>query len=143
MQSFYTSVEKAHDPRKKHQPLIVAGNPKKRSGIILAACPLAKQHGITTAEPLHQALAKCPHVIVKKPRMQTYIDISIHITSIVQRFTELVEPYSIDEQLHDVTGSTKLFGSANNITNNYSMLSYKKQAYGPESALEKIKSFQN
>ncbi|WP_128894847.1 DNA polymerase IV [Longirhabdus pacifica] len=112
MQSFYASVEKASDPDTKNYPLIVAGDPKKRSGIILAACPLAKKYGIKTAEPLHQAIAKCPNVIIKKPRMQQYINVSLHITSIMKRFTDLVEPYSIDEQFLDVTGSTALFGSA-------------------------------
>lgn len=110
MESFYASCEKADHPDIRNQPVIVSGDPKKRSGIILAACPLAKKYGIKTAEPLWQALQKCPDAVIIRPRMQHYIDVSIRITKIFERFTDLVEPYSIDEQFLDVTGSRNLFG---------------------------------
>ncbi|MFS0727704.1 DNA polymerase IV [Paenibacillus sp. 1P07SE] len=110
-QSFYASVEKASYPEYEHQPVVVAGDPARRSGVILAACPIAKQHGVRTAERLGEALAKCPGLVVIKPRMQRYIDISQRITDIFQGFTDLVEPYSIDEQFLDVTGSLHLYGS--------------------------------
>lgn len=58
MQSFYASVEKAKMPQYKDKPLAVAGDPARRSGIILAACPLAKAKGVSTAEPLWQSLQK-------------------------------------------------------------------------------------
>ncbi|WP_160033572.1 DNA polymerase IV [Paenibacillus sp. An7] len=110
-QSFYASVEKSAHPEYTSRPLVVAGDPARRSGIILAACPLAKTYGITTAERLSDAIAKCPDVVVVKPRMAEYIRVSLHITSIFQSYTDLVEPYSIDEQFLDVTGSLRLFGS--------------------------------
>lgn len=110
MQSFYASVEKVDFPQYKDRPLIVSGDPERRSGIILAACPLAKAYGIVTAEALWQAKEKCPDVIIMKPRMQRYIDVSIEITAIMKKFTDLVEPFSIDEQFMDVTGSQRLFG---------------------------------
>lgn len=109
-QSFYASVEKADHPAYEDLPLVVAGDPARRSGIILAACPLAKSYGITTAERLGEALRKCPEVIVMKPRMQLYIDISLSITRIYEQYTDLVEIFSIDEQFLDVTGSLKIFG---------------------------------
>ncbi|NMM51336.1 DNA polymerase IV [Paenibacillus aquistagni] len=109
-QSFYTSVEKAAHPEYFDQPVVVAGDPARRSGIILAACPLAKKHGITTAERLGEALGKCPDLIVIRPRMQEYIRVSLEITAIMQTYTDLVEPYSIDEQFLDITGSQELFG---------------------------------
>jgi DNA polymerase-4 len=109
-QSFYASVEKAAHPEYANKPLVVAGDPERRSGIILAACPIAKRHGVKTAESLREALAKCPDLVVMKPRMQTYIDVSLQITAILEDYTDLVEPYSIDEQFADVTGSVKLFG---------------------------------
>lgn len=111
-QSFYASVEKSLHPEYADRPLIVAGDPTRRSGIVLAACPIAKSYGITTAERLGEALAKCPDVIVMQPRMQTYIDRSLEITEIYEQYTDLVEPYSIDEQFLDVTGSTVLFGDS-------------------------------
>ncbi|MDF2855737.1 MAG: polYB [Neobacillus sp.] len=111
MQTFYASVEKADHPELRHKPLIVAGDPKKRSGIVLAACPIAKDHGVSTAEPLWQALNKCPNAVIIQPRMQRYIDVSIQITKIFNNFTDLVEPYSIDEQFLDVTDSQNVFGN--------------------------------
>ncbi len=110
-QSFYASVEKTANPQYANKPLVVVGDPERRSGIILAACPLAKKFGVTTAETLREAMAKCPELIVIKPRMQQYIDVSMQISEIYRAYSDLVEPYSIDEQFIDVTGSEKLFGS--------------------------------
>ncbi|MBD2845982.1 DNA polymerase IV [Paenibacillus sp. IB182496] len=110
-QSFYASVEKAAHPAYRDRPVAV-GDPERRAGIILAACPLAKKRGVTTAERLFEALAKCPELVVIRPRMQTYITISLLITEIYESFTELVEPYSIDEQFLDVTGSLGTSGDA-------------------------------
>lgn len=115
MQSFYAGVEKAAHPEYAQRPVVVAGDPARRSGIILAACPLAKQHGIQTAETLGEAMRKCPQVVVIKPRMQTYIEVSLQISDILQSFTDLVEPYSIDEQFLDLTHSLHLFGDAQSV----------------------------
>lgn len=111
MQSFYASVEKVKNKTYADKPLVVAGDPERRSGIILAACPLAKKYGIKTAEPLWQALEKCPQLVVVKPHMQDYIDVSIKISEIMEQFTDMIEPFSIDEQFMDVTGSQRLFGN--------------------------------
>lgn len=110
-QSFYASVEKAARPDYVDLPVVVAGDPARRSGIILAACPIAKKYGITTAERLGEAMAKCPDVIVIRPKMQNYIEASMRITEILEQFSDLVEPYSIDEQFVDVTETLHLFGS--------------------------------
>lgn len=110
-QSFYASVEKAEHPEYKDLPVVVAGDPERRSGIVLAACPIAKSFGVTTAERLGESVAKCPNLVIIKPRMQLYIDMSMRITQIYESFTDLVEPYSIDEQFLDVTGSLHLYGS--------------------------------
>lgn len=110
MQSFYASIEKAADPKLYNKPVVVAGDPKIRSGVVLAACPLAKQWGVKTAETLWEAEQKCPHLVVVKPRMQTYINISIQITDIIECFSDLVEPFSVDEQFVDMTHTLHLFG---------------------------------
>jgi DNA polymerase-4 len=114
-QSFYASVEKAANPEYEGKPLAVCGDPLRRSGIVLAACPLAKKAGVTTAERIGDAIGKCPDIIVVKPRMQEYIRVSMQISDIYRTFTDLVEPYSIDEQFIDVSGSIRLFGSAEEI----------------------------
>lgn len=109
-QSFYASVEKVEHPQYKNRPVAVAGDPARRSGIILAACPIAKSFGVTTAERLGEALNKCPDLVVMRPRMQHYIDVSLMITQIYKEYTDLVEIFSIDEQFLDVTGSLGIFG---------------------------------
>lgn len=113
-QSFYASIEKAARPDLQDKPVAV-GDPSRRSGIILAACLTAKERGVTTAERVGEALAKCPDLVVIRPRMQTYITISLLITEIFESFTDQVEPYSIDEQFLDVTNSIAYFGSPEEI----------------------------
>lgn len=110
MQSFYASVEKADHPPLQNKPVIVSGDPKRRSGVVLAACPLAKKWGVQNAERLWEAQQKCPQAVIVRPRMQRYLDVSIQITNILKRFTDLVEVYSVDEQFMDVTASQRLFG---------------------------------
>ena len=88
IESYYASVEKVDRPKLKDTPLVVAGDPKRRSGVILAACPLAKKFGISSGERLGEALLKCPNVFIVKPRMQLYINISIQITAILERYTD-------------------------------------------------------
>ncbi len=115
MQSFYASIEKATNPDYQNKPLVVSGDPARRSGIILAACPIAKGYGIKTAETLWEAQLKCPEVVMVRPRMQLYIDVSYHITKILEQFTDCIEVYSIDEQFIDITGSQHLFGTPQQI----------------------------
>ncbi|MFC5403139.1 hypothetical protein [Cohnella soli] len=110
-QSFYASCEKSAHPELKHKPVAV-GDPDRPSGIILAACPIAKSQGVTTAERASTARAKCPELVVVRPRMQRYIEISLLITRIFESYTDLVEPYSIDEQFLDVTAVLHNYESA-------------------------------
>ena len=113
-QSFYASVEKAARPELSDRPVAI-GDPARKSGIILAACPVAKERGVTTAERIGEARAKCPDLVVIRPRMQTYIATSLLITEILESFTDQVEPYSIDEQFLDVTGSAGCWGTPEEI----------------------------
>lgn len=108
-QSFYASVEKAAHPEYKDQPVAV-GDPTRMNGIVLAACPIAKARGVITASRVGEALTKCPELVVIRPRMATYIKVSLLISKIYRSYTDLVEPYSIDEQFLDVTGSLNFFG---------------------------------
>lgn len=109
MQSFYASVEKANHPEWEDKPLVVAGDPERRSGIILAACPLAKKYGVTTAEPIWKALQKCPNLVIVRPHMEKYIEVSSHIATILKSYSDLVESYSIDELFLDATGSLHFY----------------------------------
>ncbi|SDC47073.1 DNA polymerase-4/DNA polymerase V [Pelagirhabdus alkalitolerans] len=111
MQSFYASVEKVKNSHLWNHPVVVAGDPKKRNGIILAACPIAKTFGIKTAEPLWQAYQKCSSLHVVSPHMSLYIDVSYQITQLLEQYSDYVEVYSIDEQFVDVTSTERLFGN--------------------------------
>lgn len=121
MESFYASVEKSTAPHLRNQPVIVSGDPERRSGIVLAACPIAKQFGVKNAELLWEAQIKCPNAIILRPHMQQYINVSVMITELLEQYTDLVEPFSIDEQFLDITGSTKLFGAPEVIAKNTSL----------------------
>jgi len=110
MQSFYASIEKADHPEYKDKPVIVSGDPARRSGVVLAGCPLAKKRGVKNALRLWEAQQLCPDAVIVRPRMQRYLDVSLQITAILERYTDMVEPYSVDEQFMDVTGSRRLFG---------------------------------
>ncbi|MBM7564768.1 DNA polymerase IV [Paenibacillus sacheonensis] len=110
-QSFYASVEKAAHPEYRDKPVAV-GDPLRMNGIVLAACPIAKAKGVTTASRVGEAMARCPDLVVIRPRMGTYIQVSLLITEIFESYTERVEPYSIDEQFLDVTGSLAYFNNS-------------------------------
>lgn len=96
MQSFYASIEKGANPELRNKPIVVAGDPERRSGVVLAACPIAKSYGVVASEALWQAQQKCRQLVVVRPRMEMYIRISMQITRIFEAFTDKVEPYSID-----------------------------------------------
>ncbi|NGM81717.1 DNA polymerase IV [Paenibacillus sp. 7124] len=108
-QSFYASVEKAAHPEYKDRAVAV-GDPTRMNGIVLAACPIAKANGVTTASRVGEAMTKCQGLVVIRPRMGTYIKVSLLISEIYHSYTDLVEAFSIDEQFLDVTGSLSLFG---------------------------------
>ncbi len=111
MESFYAGVEAARNPSLRGKPVAVCGDPALRHGIILAASPQAKAFGVKTGQPAWEARRMCPDVIFVHPHMQAYIDCSLRITRIFERFTDRVFPYSIDEQFLDMGGTQKIFGS--------------------------------
>lgn len=110
MQSFYASVEKSLRPELRNLPVVISGDPERRSGVVLAACPIAKSYGIRNAATLWEAQQACPEVVVVRPRMELYLKTSLYLTQLLERFSDRVEPYSIDEQFIDVRGSERLFG---------------------------------
>ncbi|MGB4042288.1 MAG: DNA polymerase IV [Thermacetogeniaceae bacterium] len=111
MNSFFASVHQALDPELQGKAVIVAGDPEKRHGIVLAASFEAKKRGIKTGMGVWEARQRCPEGIFIKPQYHLYVDFSSRVLQIMGDFTPLVEPFSIDEAFMDVTGSQKLFGS--------------------------------
>ncbi|NLD18983.1 MAG: DNA polymerase IV [Clostridiales bacterium] len=115
MNGFFASVELLDRPDLKDVPMAVCGDPKNRHGIILAKNEIAKGYGIVTAETLWQAKNKCPDLQVVPPHHEKYKHYSKLINEIYLRFTDMVEPFSVDESWLDVTASRKLFGTGKEI----------------------------
>lgn len=112
MNNFYASVELLSRPDIKNKPVAVAGDPDSRHGIILAKNELAKKFGIVTAETLQAARRKCPELITIPPHHDKYREYSNMLNSIYLEYTNLVEPFSVDESWLDVTASEMLLGDA-------------------------------
>lgn len=117
MNSFFASVELLERPDLKDVPVAVCGDPDSRHGIILAKNQLAKKAGVVTAETIWQARKKCPDLHLLPSHHEKYRMYSKKINQIYLRYTNLVEPFSIDESWLDVTGSQMLFGSGVEIAN--------------------------
>lgn len=115
MNSFYASVELLSHPEFRDVPVAVCGDPEGRHGIILAKNEAAKKFGVVTAETLWQARKKCPELKFLKAHHDKYSQYSKKINEIYYRFTDMVEPFSIDESWLDVTGSQELFGDGEKI----------------------------
>ena len=110
MNSFYASVELLEHPELDGKPVAVCGDPHSRHGIILAKNEEAKQYKVQTAETIWQARRKCPDLILLAAHHYKYERFSKIINAIYLRYTDLVEPFSIDESWLDVTGSLSKFG---------------------------------
>ena len=113
--AFFASVECVFNPDLKNVPMAVAGNPDDRHGIILAKNEIAKKFGVKTAETVWQARKKCPGLVLFPPRHGAYSDFSEKVNNIYLRYTDMVEPFGIDESWLDVTGSRLLFGDGKTI----------------------------
>lgn len=117
MNACYASIEQKLNPKLKNIPMAVAGNPKNRNGIILAKSQEAKEAGVKTGEAIWQALGKCPNLTLVPPQYDQYLKHSKLARKIYYDYTNQVEPFGLDECFLDVTGSTHLFGSGEEIAN--------------------------
>lgn len=109
LNNFYASVERKLRPELAGVPLAVGGNKEERKGIVLAKSEEAKRCGVKTGETLWQAKKKCPDLVVVPPRFPEYMKYSRMARAIYAEYTDLIEPYGIDECWLDVTHSTKIF----------------------------------
>ena len=114
MDAFYASVEQRDQPVYRGKPVIVGGAPQRR-GVVAACSYEARKFGIHSAMPSARAAKLCPHAIFVKPRFDVYRRISEQIRTILLRYTELVEPLSLDEAYLDVSDSDLFQGSATRI----------------------------
>lgn len=111
MDAFYASVEQRDFPELRGKALAVGGSPDGR-GVVAAASYEARKFGVRSAMSSRQALQRCPHLLFTKPRFDVYREISGQIRAIFKRYTDLIEPLSLDEAYLDVTEDKKGIGSA-------------------------------
>ena len=109
--SFFASVETALNPAYRDVPMAVCGSTEDRHGIVLAKNERAKKFGIKTAETVFSAKKKCPELVIASPHYDEYVRYSEAVNAIYARYTDLIEPFGIDESWLDVTASRLLFGS--------------------------------
>ena len=107
---FFASVELLSHPDLRDVPMAVCGDPASRHGIILAKNEPAKRFGIQTAETVWQARRKCPGLVFLPPHHKLYREYSVRVNELYGQYTDLVEPFGIDESWLDITGSMHLFG---------------------------------
>ena len=111
LNSFFASVECLKRPELKNIPMAVCGDPNIRHGIILAKNEIAKKYNIQTAETIYQAQKKCKNLVLVQGYYPDYVKYSKLVNEVYLKYTDRVEPCSIDESFLDVTYSKFLFGS--------------------------------
>lgn len=112
MDSFYASVEQRDDPTLKGKAIAVGGSPEGRGGVVATASYEARKYGVHSAMPSKKAQQLCPHIIFIYPRFPVYKEVSRQIREIFSRYTDLIEPLSLDEAYLDVTEDKQGIGSA-------------------------------
>jgi DNA polymerase-4 len=111
MNAFFISCEMTRNPELSGKPAAVAGDPKNRSGIILAANYEARKYGVKTTMVLHQVRKLCPEILLVPPDHAFYERKSQEVMHLLSRYSPVIEQNSIDEAWLDMTGCESLFGS--------------------------------
>lgn len=108
MDAFYAAIEQRDRPELRGRPVIVGGDGPRQ--VVSTASYEARAFGVRSAMPGVRARQLCPHGVFVVPRMDVYAAVSDQVREVFERFTDLVEPLSLDEAFLDVTGSRALFG---------------------------------
>lgn len=112
MDAFYASVEQRDNPEYRGKAIAVGGSPEGRGGVVATASYEARKFGIRSAVPSKRAQQLCPDVIFVRPRFAAYREVSQKVREIFYRYTDLIEPLSLDEAYLDVTHDKLDIGSA-------------------------------
>jgi DNA polymerase IV len=107
MDAFFASVEQRDNPRLRGKPVIVGGSPNSR-GVVSTCSYEARKFGVRSAMPSREALRLCPQAIFIRPNFEKYSAASRHIRDIMLRYTDTIEPLSLDEAFMDVSGKDAL-----------------------------------
>lgn len=111
LNNFYASVECLKNPQLKNVGVVVCGNKSDRHGVVLAKNQIAKECGVKTGDVIWEAKQKCPNLVEITANFKLYLEYSKKVRKIYERYTDLIEPFGIDECWLDVTSSVKLFGT--------------------------------
>lgn len=112
MDAFYASIEQRDNPEYKGKAIAVGGSPEGRGGVVATASYEARKFGVRSAMPSKKALQLCPDIIFVRPRFEVYKEVSGKIREIFHRYTDIIEPLSLDEAFLDVTEDKQNIGSA-------------------------------
>ncbi|WP_200798276.1 DNA polymerase IV [Chitinophaga niabensis] len=112
MDAFYASVEQRDNPEYRGKAIAVGGSPEGRGGVVATCSYEARKFGVRSAMPSKRALQLCPHLIFVRPRFAAYKEVSQSVREIFSRYTDLIEPLSLDEAYLDVTEDKQQIGSA-------------------------------
>ncbi len=115
LNNFFASVSLLDNQTLRDLPVAVCGSREERHGIVLAKNEIAKKYNVKTAEAIWQAKQKCPDLVTLPPNYEKYEEYSLLARKIYAKYTDKIEPFGIDECWLDVTGSTMLFGSGEEI----------------------------
>jgi DNA polymerase IV len=112
LDAFFAAVEMRDDAALRGKPVVVGADPQRGRGrgVVAAASYEARRFGIHSAMPISQAYRRCPSAVFVRPRGAEYAATSERFMAILLRFSDAVEPVSIDEAFVDVTASARLFG---------------------------------
>lgn len=114
LDAFFASVEQRDHPQLKGKPVIVGGLPGSR-GVVSTCSYEARFYGVRSAMPINQAYRLCPQGFFLLPDLHKYQGVSQQVFAILQRYSPIIEPLSIDEAFLDVSASHLLFGSSTQI----------------------------
>ncbi|MBQ9416242.1 MAG: DNA polymerase IV [Clostridia bacterium] len=103
--NFFASCELLSRPDLRNSPVAVTGDPTDRHGIVVAKNDIAKKYGVRTAETIYSARQKCPQLVCLPAHHDLYSEISKKVNAIYLQYTDLVDPFGIDESFLDITGS--------------------------------------
>ncbi|MBN2227817.1 MAG: DNA polymerase IV [candidate division Zixibacteria bacterium] len=116
MDAFFAAFEMRNVPHLQGKPVIVGGDPRFRT--VVTTCSYeARKYGVHSGMPVAQAKKLCPHGIYIKGTLKGYVYTATILVSIFEKYSPVVEPFSVDEACLDITGCHRVFGSVENLVN--------------------------
>ena len=116
MDAFYASIEQRDNPELRGKPVVVGGDPLIGRGVVTTCSYEARRYGIHSAMPIKKAYKLCPHARFVRPRFEVYLRESEVIHEIFKKYSDNVQPLSLDEAYLDLTSKCPDFLNTEHIT---------------------------